>query len=81
MEYTAAHFPEYRQPWIGGFSSAPNTKQPKEFVPDPEAAKKLKLLFLSCVNKDGLIRISQDVHSCLNGKGSPPRVARRQPRA
>ena len=31
--------------WIGGFSSAPNTKIPEELVPDPTAARqKIKLL-------------------------------------
>lgn len=58
--------------WIGGFSSAPNTKPPAELIPDPEAAKQqLKLLFLSCGNKDGLIRISQEFHSYLKEKGIP----------
>lgn len=52
--------------WVGGFSSAPNTRPPEQLVPDPEAAKKqLKLLWLSCGNKDGLIRISQGVHNYL----------------
>lgn len=52
--------------WIGGFSSAPNTLPPAELVPDPAAAKdKLKLLWLACGNKDGLIRISQGVHAYL----------------
>src|SRR5450759_4673305 len=38
--------------WIGGFSSAPNTKLPQELVPDPEVArKKLKLLWISCGDK------------------------------
>ena len=45
--------------WVGGFSSAPNTKPAAELVPDPEKAKtQLKLLYLSCGNQDGLIRIS-----------------------
>ncbi len=58
--------------WIGGFSSAPNTKPPAELVPDPAAAKeKLKLLWLACGNKDGLIRISQGVHSYLKEKNVP----------
>jgi enterochelin esterase-like enzyme len=52
--------------WIGGFSSAPNTKPPAELLPDPAAAKaKLRLLYLSCGNKDGLINISQGVHRYL----------------
>ena len=58
--------------WIGGFSSAPNTKSPAELVPDPENAKKqLKLLYISCGNKDGLIRISQGVHAYLKEKNVP----------
>jgi enterochelin esterase-like enzyme len=58
--------------WVGGFSSAPNTKPPAELVPDPAAAKdKLKLLWLSCGNKDGLISISQGVHAYLKEKGVP----------
>ncbi len=37
--------------WVGGFSSAPNTKSPSELVPDPATTKqKLKLLWLSCGN-------------------------------
>jgi enterochelin esterase-like enzyme len=58
--------------WIGGFSSAPNTKPPAELVPDPEYTKKrLKLLYISCGNKDGLIRISQGVHAYLKEHGVP----------
>ncbi|MGD2094747.1 MAG: endo-1,4-beta-xylanase, partial [Phycisphaerales bacterium] len=58
--------------WIGGFSSAPNTKPPLELVPDPAAARdKLKLLWLACGNKDGLIRISQGVHNYLKEKNVP----------
>jgi enterochelin esterase-like enzyme len=58
--------------WVGGFSSAPNTKPPAELVPDPAAAKeKLKLLWLACGNKDGLIRISQGVHNYLKEKDVP----------
>ena len=58
--------------WVGGFSSAPNTRPPAELVPDPAAAReKLKLLWLGCGNKDGLIRISQDVHAYLKDKNVP----------
>jgi enterochelin esterase-like enzyme len=58
--------------WVGGFSSAPNTKPPAELVPDPAAAReKLKLLWLSCGNKDGLIRVSQGVHAYLKEKDVP----------
>lgn len=58
--------------WVGGFSSAPNTKAPAELVPDPENARaKLDLLYISCGNKDGLIRISQGVHAYLKEKNVP----------
>ena len=58
--------------WVGGFSSAPNTKPAAELLPDPEKAKKqLKLLWISCGNKDGLIRISQGVHAYLKEREVP----------
>ena len=58
--------------WVGGFSSAPNTKPAAELVPDPAAAtKQLKLLWISAGNKDGLIRISQGVHAYLKENNVP----------
>lgn len=58
--------------WIGGFSSAPNTKPAAELIPDPDKARQqLKLLWISCGNKDGLIRISQGVHAYLKEKNVP----------
>jgi enterochelin esterase-like enzyme len=58
--------------WVGGFSSAPNTKPPEQLLSDPAAAaEQLKLLWLSCGNKDGLIRISQGVHAYLKEKNVP----------
>jgi enterochelin esterase-like enzyme len=58
--------------WVGSFSAAPNTRPPAEFVPDPAVAKKkLKLLWLSGGNKDGLLNISQGVHAYLKEKGVP----------
>lgn len=58
--------------WVGAFSSAPNTKPPAELIPDPVAAKeKLKLLWVSCGNQDGLIRISHGVHACLKENQVP----------
>ena len=70
LNFGLAHLDTFA--WVGGFSSAPNTKPPGELVPDPATAKaKLKLLWLSCGNKDGLIRISQGVHIYLKEKGVP----------
>jgi enterochelin esterase-like enzyme len=58
--------------WIGAFSAAPNTRRPAELVPDPAAAReKLKLLYLSCGNKDGLINFSQGVHRYLKEHDVP----------
>jgi enterochelin esterase-like enzyme len=58
--------------WIGGFSSAPNTKPPAELVSDATAtASRLKLLMLTCGNKDGLINISQGLHTHLKESGVP----------
>ena len=58
--------------WIGAFSAAPNTKMPEELVPDPTAAaRRLKLLWISCGDRDGLIYISQRTHRYLKEKGVP----------
>jgi enterochelin esterase-like enzyme len=58
--------------WVGGFSSAPNTRSPAELVPDPAAAReRLKLLYLSCGNQDGLISVSQGVHVYLKQQNVP----------
>jgi len=52
--------------WVGGFSSAPNTKPPKELLPNPEQAKKkLKLIWISCGASDGLIAFSKRTHDYL----------------
>ena len=52
--------------WVGGFSSAPNTKTPELLVPDPEkAAKLLKVLWISCGDNDGLISFSERTHKYL----------------
>jgi enterochelin esterase-like enzyme len=58
--------------WVGGFSSAPNTNPPEQLVPDPDEVKgQLELLYISCGNKDGLIRVSQGVHAYLKEKNVP----------
>lgn len=58
--------------WIGAFSAAPNTRPPAELVPDPAAAtRQLKLLYISCGNKDGLINFSQGMHRYLKQHDVP----------
>jgi endo-1,4-beta-xylanase len=52
--------------WVGGFSSAPNTRKPEELVPDPAKTKEqMKLLYISCGDKDGLISFSKRTHEYL----------------
>src|SRR5215468_2233504 len=52
--------------WVGGFSSAPNTRRPDALIKDhAEAAKKLKMLYVACGDKDGLLRVSEGVHKML----------------
>jgi enterochelin esterase-like enzyme len=70
LNFGLAHLDKFA--WVGGFSSAPNTKPAVQLVPDPATAReRLKLLFLSCGNKDGLIRISQRVHAYLKEHDVP----------
>jgi enterochelin esterase-like enzyme len=58
--------------WVGGFSSAPNTRQPEQLVPSPALAKKqLKLLWISCGDQDGLLPVSQRTHDYLYEHGVP----------
>lgn len=57
--------------WIGGFSSAPNTRKNEDLFPDPLAAKQLRLLWLSCGSRDGLMHVSQDFHAYLKAKAVP----------
>ncbi|MBN2704215.1 MAG: hypothetical protein JXR23_08390 [Pontiellaceae bacterium] len=62
--------------YVGGFSSAPNTRQfggmanNVKLIPDVDAVKKnLKLMWVACGNKDGLLRVSQSVHQLLKDEG------------
>ncbi|WP_207632692.1 alpha/beta hydrolase [Foetidibacter luteolus] len=63
--------------YVGGFSSAPNTNQfgglsDIKLLPDLAAAKKnLKVLWLGCGSKDGLFRVSQQVHQYLKEQDVP----------
>lgn len=58
--------------WVGGFSSAPNTRPPEQLIKDhAEATKKLRLLYVACGDKDGLFRVSEGVHKMLQEKKVP----------
>jgi enterochelin esterase-like enzyme len=57
--------------YVGGFSSAPNTQPPAELVKDPNSARKLDVLWVSCGNEDGLFNISKGVHDALTAQKIP----------
>ena len=58
--------------WVGGFSSAPNTRRPADLIKDhADAARKLRLLYVACGDQDGLFRISQGVHAMLDENRVP----------
>jgi enterochelin esterase-like enzyme len=58
--------------WVGAFSAAPNTKGVAEIVPDPVAAiRKLRWLYVSCGDKDGLFHVSERVHAGLEERKVP----------
>jgi enterochelin esterase-like enzyme len=58
--------------WVGGFSSAPNTRPSANLIKDhAEAARKLRLLYVSCGDQDRLLRISQGVSRMLDEKKVP----------
>ncbi len=57
--------------WVGGFSSAPNTKPPAELIKNTAEAAKLRLLYVACGDQDRLFRISQGVHNMLVEKKVP----------
>ncbi len=58
--------------WVGGFSSAPNTRPVAELVPDgAQAAKQLRLLYVGCGDKDFLFHVSEEFHAALTAKQIP----------
>lgn len=69
LNFGLAHLDRFA--WLGAFSAAPNTKPSAQLLPETAAAKQLKLLWLSCGNRDNLISISQRVHGYLKEHGVP----------
>ena len=57
--------------WVGGFSSAPNTKEPQKLLPDPAKAKELKLLWISCGDQDRLMPFSKRTSDYLTENNIP----------
>ena len=58
--------------WVGGFSSAPNRRPLDELIPHPDVARQqLKLLYISCGNRDGLFTGPQHLHLYLKEHNIP----------
>lgn len=57
--------------WVGAFSAAPNTKEPKQLLPDPSKAKELKLLWISCGDQDRLMPFSKRTSDYLTENKVP----------
>jgi enterochelin esterase-like enzyme len=57
--------------WVGGFSSAPNTKEPQKLLLDPAKAKELKLLWISCGDQDRLMPFSKRTSDYLTENNIP----------
>lgn len=57
--------------WLGAFSSAPNTKDPKQLLANPQEAKKMKLIFLSCGDADDLLINTTKTHQYLKENNIP----------
>ncbi|MBZ9631705.1 esterase family protein [Salegentibacter sp. LM13S] len=52
--------------YVGGFSSAPNTRPAKDLIENPETVNnKLNLLYISCGDEDDLLQISEQAHNYL----------------
>ena len=58
--------------FVGGFSSAPNTKQPEQLIPDVAKTKKEnKLLWMVCGGADGLMSNSSNLKKFCDDNGVP----------
>jgi len=57
--------------WVGGFSSAPNTRESQQLLPDPSKANELKLLWISCGDQDRLMPFSKRTSDYLTENNIP----------
>lgn len=70
LNFGLAHLDTFA--WVGGFSSAPNTKQAGDLIKEAaDAQKKLRLLWVSCGDADGLMKVSKAFHDTLEEKKVP----------
>jgi enterochelin esterase-like enzyme len=55
--------------WVGAFSAAPNTLNPEVLVTKSKMpVAKAKLIYISCGESDGLLKISENMHNYLLSK-------------
>lgn len=57
--------------YVGGFSTAPNSKPPEQLYPPTTAASPFKLIYLACGNQDNLMHVSQVIHGYLKQHDVP----------
>lgn len=58
--------------WVGAFSPAPNTKPPGQLFPGGTGTgKKLRLLYISCGDRDSLFKITENLHNHLAKESVP----------
>lgn len=70
LNYGLGHLDTFA--WVGGFSPAPNRRPLDELIPEPAAfGKQLRLLYISCGNRDSLFRGPQQMHVYLKAHGIP----------
>ena len=70
LNFGLAHMDTFA--FVGGFSSAPNTKTPEELIPDAEKTKaQNSLLWMVCGSKDGLMYNSARLKAFCDEHGVP----------
>ena len=70
LNFGLAHMDTFA--FVGGFSSAPNTKTPEELIPDVEKTKaQNSLLWMVCGSKDGLMYNSARLKAFCDEHGVP----------
>ena len=70
LNFGLAHMDTFA--FVGGFSSAPNTKTPEELIPDVEKTKAQNaLLWMVCGSKDGLMYNSSRLKAFCDEHGVP----------
>ena len=75
LNFGLAHLDTFA--WVGGFSSAPNTKPPEQLVPDPAAATRQAEAVVAVLRQQGWLDPHQPGRACLSqGKAGAARLAR-----